>query len=113
MSDAWVFQRLEHIQKYGEEKAPWYVGWYEPDGRRRKKSCGEGFLGKRRAEKLTTKLTSELMTGTYQMQTRKLWKDVRREYDERVLARLASRTRTQAAVSLDHFERIVKPIRVF
>src|SRR5207248_2920479 len=103
----------EHAKKYGEEKAPWYVGWYEPDGRRRKKSCGPGFVGKKRAMRLKAKLTSELMTGTYQMETRKLWADFRREYDERVLAGLAPATRLQARVSLDHFERIVKPIRVF
>jgi integrase len=113
MASAWIFQKAEDVAKLGEEKAPHYVGWYEPDGTRRKKSFGAGFRGKNHAEKFKHKVEEELMTGTYQMQTRKVWKDFRKEYDERVLAGLAVKTRDQANVALDHFERIIKPIRVF
>jgi integrase len=113
MSTAWIFQKSEDVAKLGTEKAQHYVGWYEPDGTRRKKSCGAGFRGNKNAEKLRAKIENELTTGTYQTQTRKLWEDFRREYDERVLAGLAVHTRQQANVSLEHFERIVKPIRVF
>jgi integrase len=109
---AWIFQKLEDVAKQGEQKASWYVGWYEPDGRRRKKSFGPGFLGKKRAEKEKHKLEEELTRGTYQTQARKLWQEFRTEYTDRVLAGLASRTRLQAEISLAHFERLVKPRRV-
>jgi integrase len=112
-SEAWVFQRNEQVRDMGEEAAPWYVGWYDPDGRRHKESCGPGFHGKKKAEKRRRQIEAELMTGTYKMHTRKLWPDFRREYADRVLAGLAVATRLQAAISLDHFERIIKPIRVF
>jgi integrase len=113
MASAWVYQKIEDVRKHGEEKAPWYVGWYEPDGRRRRKSFGPGPLGKKLAEKKKHKLEEELMTGTYQMQVHKGWKEFREEYERRVLSGKAPRTRLQAGVSLDHFERLVKPVRVF
>jgi hypothetical protein len=49
-SDAWIFQRAEQVRDMGEDNAPWYVGWYEPDGRRKKESCGPGFRGRQKAE---------------------------------------------------------------
>jgi integrase len=112
-SDAWIYQKGEQVEKLGAEAASWYVGWYEPDGRRKGQSFGPGFHGKKKAEAFKRKVESELMTGTYQMQTRKLWADFRAEYERRVLEGLAVRTRLQARISLDHFERIIKPIRVF
>jgi integrase len=112
-SNAWTFQRNEQVRDMGEDKAPWYVGWYDPDGRRHKESCGSGFQGKQKADRLRRKIEAELMTGTYQRNTRKLWPDFRREYEQRVLAGLAAETRRLAGVSLDHFERLVKPVRVF
>lgn len=107
MSSAWIFQ------KTGEEQAPYYVGWYEPDGRRKGKCCGQGFHGKKTANRLRRKLEAELMTGTYQTQSRKLWADFRREYERRVISGLAARSRPQVRTSLDHFERIIKPVRIF
>jgi integrase len=112
-STAWVYQRPEQVEKLGEDKASWYVGWYDPDGRRCSESCGPGFHGKKKAEKKRRHLEAELMTGTYQKDAKKLWADFRKEYKERVLAGLAVATRAQARISLDHFERIVKPIRMF
>jgi integrase len=113
MSSAWLFQKSEDVRALGEDKAPHYVGWYEPDGRRRAKCCGEGFRGKKTAERLKRKLEAELMTGTYQMHTQKLWADFRGEYRRRVLAGLAPRSRDQAEIALGHFERLMKPVRVF
>jgi integrase len=112
-SSAWIFQRPEQVRDMGEDKAPFYVGWYDPDGHRHAKSCGPGFRGKEKAERLRRKLDAELMTGTYKKDMKKLWPDFRSEYDKRVLAGLARATRLQALISLDHFERIVKPIRVY
>jgi integrase len=110
---AWTYQKPEQVKKFGEDRASWYVGWFEPDGRKRGKACGAGFHGQKIAEKLKRKLEAELMTGTYQMQTRKVWEDFCAEYESRVLAGLAMRTRGEALTALAHFERLVKPIRVF
>jgi integrase len=112
-SDAWIFQRAEQVRDMGEEKAPYYVGWYDLDGHRHMQSCGTGFQGKKKAERLKRKIEAELLTGTYRKDTRKQWADFRREYEERVLAGKAVATRLQAAISLDHFERLVRPVRVF
>jgi integrase len=112
-ANAWIFQRNEQIRDMGEDQAPWYVGWYEPDGRRKKESCGPGFRGKEKAERLKRKLEAELMTGTYQMKAKTLWPDFRKEYEQRVLSGSALATREQTSSALDHFERLVKPVRVF
>jgi integrase len=113
MSSAWIYQDDHQVKKRGTEKASWYVGWIEPDGRRRGKSCGPGEQGKRNAQKLKRKLEAELMTGTYQMHAQKLWDDFHKEYEARVLSRLAPRSRTEALTALAHFKRIIKPMRVF
>ena len=44
-STAWIFPRTEHVRDLGEDKTPYYVGWYEPDGRRKKESCGPDGRG--------------------------------------------------------------------
>jgi hypothetical protein len=72
MASAWIYQDDHQVKKHGADKASHYVGWLEPDGRRRCKSCGPGLQGKRNAEKLRRKLEAELMTGTYQMHTKTL-----------------------------------------
>src|SRR5262245_33693438 len=100
MSSAWVFQQIDDVHRLGEDKAPHYVGWYEPDGRRRKKSCGPGFHGKKNAERLKRKIEAELMTGTYQMHTKKLWADFRKEYERRILPGLAVRSRPEVQTAL-------------
>jgi hypothetical protein len=56
MSSAWIFQKMEQIEKLGAEAASWYVGWYEPNGRRKKKSCGPGGQGKKNAQRLARKI---------------------------------------------------------
>jgi integrase len=112
-SEAWIFQRNEQVRDMGEDKAPWYVGWYDPDGRRHKESCGAGFRGQKQAEKRKRQIENDLMTGTYQMNVKKMWADFRKEYSERVVSGLAVRSRPQVETSLGHFERIVRPVRVF
>jgi integrase len=112
-SEAWLFQKAADVRNLGADHAPHYVGWYEPDGTRKAQSCGPGFHGQKKAERLKRKIDAELMTGTYQMKTNKMWEEFRKEYERRVLAGKAVRTRLQAAISLGHFERIVKPKRVF
>src|SRR5262245_11243092 len=113
MASAWVYQRQDQVRELGEGGAVWYVGWLEPDGRRKCKSCGPGPGGRRNPDKLRRKLESELMTGTYQKTTTVLWDDFVKEYDERILSRLALGSRAEALASLRHFRRLVKPVRVF
>ncbi len=111
-STAWVFQKGEDLDKMGAEKASWYVGWYEPDGTRKKKSFGPGFRGKKEAERYKNKVENDLMAGTYQMTPLKQWADFRQEYERRIVPRLAARSREPVKTALDHFERIIKPVRV-
>jgi integrase len=113
MASAWVYQDDKQVKKYGGAAASWYVGWYEPDGRKKCKSCGPGLDGKRRADRLRRKLEAELMTGTYQMHVMKTWDEFHAEYDAKVLSRLAPRSRDEALTALAHFKRIVKPVRLF
>jgi len=114
MSKAWTFQKSADARSLGEDKAPWYVGWYEPDGRRKAQSCGPGFHGKKNADRLARKLESELIEGTYQARgrSRKRWDEFRTEYDQRVLSGRAYETKAKANLALDHFERLVRPGRV-
>jgi hypothetical protein len=109
---AWIFQDPKQVAKHGEAKASWYVGWFDPEGKKRCKSCGPGAKGKSNAEKLRTKREAELLTGTYQANDRKTWEEFRKEYDEKVLPGMAVRSRAEVTAALGHFERIVKPKRV-
>jgi integrase len=114
MSKAWTFQKPSQVRVLGADKAPHYVGWYEPDGRRKAQSCGVGFHGKKNAERLARKLEAELIEGTYQIKarSRKPWREFVEEYDRRVLTGLAGRSQYEALAALRHFQRIIKPIRV-
>jgi integrase len=109
MSSAWVYQDDKQVKKHGEEKASWYVGWIDPEGKRRCKSCGPGEHGRRNAEKLRTKRQAELLTGTYQSDAKKTWEAFRCEYVTKVMSGLSVRTREEVKAALDHFERLVGP----
>jgi integrase len=112
MSSAWVYQDDKQVKKHGPEKASWYVGWIDPEGKKRCKSCGPGTGGKKAAEKLRKKREAELITGTYQAGDRKTWEEFRGEYDARILPGLSPKTRHCALGSLRHFERIARPKRM-
>ena len=109
MASAWVYQKKAQVEKHGPDKASWYVGWCEPDGRKKGRSCGPGFRGKKKAEAFKNKVEAELLLGTYQSQTRKLWSEFRKEYDGRILAGMSVRTRGESNTALQHFERIARP----
>jgi integrase len=113
MASAWIFQKAEDVDRLGEQKAAWYVGWYEPDGRRKKKSFGPGLKGHNLAERHRVKLEEQLTAGTYHAGLRVVWDQFRGEYEMRVLAGLSPATRATCAASLDHFERLVKPGKLF
>jgi hypothetical protein len=112
-SNAWVYLKNDDVRDLGEDKAPWLVGWREPYGRRKSKTCGAGKEGKKIAERLARKITAELMTGTYEQKTTVLWDDFVAEHDRRTLEGREYNTRKAALISLAHFKRIIKPVRVF
>jgi integrase len=111
-SKAWTFQRAAQVRDLGPEKAPWYCGWYEPNGRRRNKSFGPGVRGKDHAERWQHKIEEQLLTRTYQAKVLKPWSEFREQYEKTVVPGLAVRSRSEVLTSLEHFERIVKPSRV-
>jgi integrase len=113
MSSAWIYQDDKQVKKYGEEKASWYVGWLDPEGKRRCKSCGPGEDGRRTAEKLRRKIEAQLLTGTYQAAHNKTWAEFRAEYDAKILALAAPQTRRLTLNAMDHFARLAKPVKVF
>jgi integrase len=112
MSSAWIYQDDKQVKKRGADAASWYVGWIDPEGKRRCQSCGPGPEGHRNVEKLRKKREAELITGTYQSRERATWAEFRAEYEEKVMPKLAARSRPEVRTSLDHFERIVKPVRM-
>ena len=102
---AWLFQDHRQKQKLGD-KAPWSVGWIDPDGRRKSKPIGP----KSRAEKFARKVERQLAAGTHETAARKKWKEFRAESMERTGAkRLRPRSRKEIEITLNHFERIVSP----
>jgi integrase len=112
VSSAWVYQDPKQVKKHGTEKASWYVGWIDPEGKRRCQSCGPGPDGRRNAQKLKKKREAELITGTYQSNAKKTWADFRAEYEEKVVGGLAVRTRAEVKAAFDHFERLVNPVKM-
>src|SRR5947209_7651201 len=109
MASAWVYQDDKQIKKRGADKASWYVGWIDPDGKRRCESCGPGADGKRLAEKKRKKVEAELITGTYQSNSKKTWEDFRGEYKAKIVDGMETETARLTLNALDHFERLVKP----
>ena len=79
MSRAWIFQDYRQEQKHGA-KAPWSVGWYDANGKKRSKRIGTKSL----AEKARRKIEGQLAAGVYQDDSRKSWKDFRGQYEETI-----------------------------
>jgi integrase len=111
-ASVWLFQDPKQVAKHGEEQAAWSVGWYDPDGKRRCKSCGPGRQGKRDAEKLADKIHSQLIAGTYKDASKKTWEEFKTEWEARIGANMLPQTRRLTFDALAHFERIINPIRV-
>jgi integrase len=113
MASAWIYQDDKQVKKHGGDAASWYVGWIDPEGKRRCKSCGPGVRGHQNAEKLRKKREAELLTGTYQAQAKSLWADFRAEWEARIGAGLGEPTRRLSLDALNHFERLVKPVKTY
>jgi integrase len=112
MPRTWVYQDDKQVKKRGAAKASWYVGWFDPEGKKRAKSCGPGAEGKNAAFKMSKKIGAELVTGTYKSNDRKTWTEFRAEYEEKILPGLAVRSQEEVKYALDHFQRLIKPVRM-
>jgi integrase len=112
VASAWVDQDDRQVKLHGSDVASWRACWYDPEGKRRVKSCGPGTRGKRMAERLRRKVEAELLTGTYQSKLDTTWKEFREEYEAKILPGVAPATRYEVTGALDHFEGIVRPGRV-
>ena len=108
MAKAWVYQDDKQVKKHGEAGASWYVGWVDPAGKRKGKSCGPGLEGQRNAEKLRKRLEAELTTGTYEDTSRASWEEFRERYTELVLDGMKHENRIETVNALDHFARLLK-----
>lgn len=106
---AWVHQLKKQIDKFGEKDAPWYVSWYDPEGKRRTKSCGTGKIGFTAATKLADTTHSQLVTGTYETCRKKTWDQFFARYKDHVENRYDERSRKAALLSIKTFVRIAKP----
>ena len=84
---AWFFQDNKHVKKVGKKKASHYVGWIDPQGKKRCKSFGPGSKGKTGAMRYKDQITAELMTGTYKTQTSKSWETFMNVYEEKIVSR--------------------------
>jgi integrase len=89
------------------------VGWRDPAGKRCCESCGPGSEGKRLATKKAEKINAQLITGTYEDKSRKTWEEFLEEYENKILVRKAVRSKDEALSSLAHFQRLIKPVRVW
>jgi integrase len=112
MSKAWVYQRPEQVKRLGENCAPYYVGWFDPDRRRHGKSFGPGPGSKREAYRFRRQVEAELLTGTYGTNYNRQWSQFRAEYEKHVVKLLKVKTQQGIRAALDTFERIAKPGRV-
>jgi integrase len=113
MASAWVYQDDHQVKKHGPERASWYVGWIDPEGKRRCKSCCPGEAGRRNAEKLRRKVEAQLLTGTYQDESRVAWSDFRKEWETKMGAGMGASTRRLYLEAMDNFERLARPVKTY
>ena len=104
---AWTFQDHRAKLKLGS-KAAWSVGWLTPEGKRRSKRIGSKSM----AGKYAQKLGGQLSAGIYQDESRKSWVAFREEYETKIMARMEPGTRQSTRYALNHFERIVEPVKL-
>jgi len=104
---AWTFQDPRQKKTHGA-KAPWSVGWIDPEGHRKSKRIGL----KSSAEKYRRKVEGELAAGVYENKSRKNWTDFRTEFETKIVSGMEPGTRQETLSAIKHFERISKPARV-
>lgn len=95
------------------EDARFVIEWIDPAGKRRREKIPlKGKAGKRLADRRSQDITAALTTGAYADKSKVTWADFRKEYEDRVLSRLATTSRICARLAFRHLERIVKPGRI-
>ena len=104
---AWLFQDTRQKQKLGD-KAPWSVGWFDPDGKKRSKRIGCHSL----AEKFARKIEGQLAAGTYEGDSRKRWAQFTEEYTQKVVSLMPPQTREVVMQALNQFEKTAHPAKV-
>ena len=112
MSKAWVYQDVHQVEKVGKAKASYYVGWFDPEGRKRCQSCGPGAAGRNAAYKLREKRQAELLSGTYESNAKKTWDDFRKEFEAKIADGMLPSTRRLVLETLGQFERVINPKRI-
>lgn len=103
---AWVYQDRRQVARHGADQAAWYVGWVDPLGRRRCKSCGPGPRGRQLAQRLADKRHAELVAGTYDATEAMTFAAFVDQYDRRILASKSVSHQLSAHRALIRFARI-------
>ena len=101
---AWLFQDSRQKAKLGS-KAPWSVGWYDPNGKKRSERVGLKTRAKNRAREIE----GQLQAGVYENAARKEWAEFRDEYDQKILSGLSVGSRISSQIAFKHFTRMVSP----
>jgi integrase len=104
---AWIFQDPKQKAKLGDD-CPWSCGWYDPQGKRKSKTLGSRSA----AQKHQRKVEGQIAAGVYQDVSRKSWEDFEAEYEAKVMAGMEPGTREATQHGLNHFKRIIKPVRM-
>ena len=92
-------------QKLGA-KAPWSVGWYDPEGRNGHDVSAHGRWPRRSARQIE----GQLAAGSYHGHSRQRWLDFAARLRGEDPRRTSSRGRGEVYKSaLDNFERLVRP----
>ncbi len=98
---AWLFQ-----DKRGGDSAPWCVGWYDTDGKRRRKKVGL----KTAAEAFRRKVERDLAQGLSGIATNRKWNDFLDDFRAKVMIGMEPGTRQATQHCIDHFVRICNPV---
>lgn len=102
----------KQIEKAGRKHAAHCVGWREPDGSRKRQSCGTGEDGRKTAFRMKKKIEAQLITGTYQPDESINWDDFIQEIEESIFTTMSDENVRIYKNALGHFKRLAKPKNV-
>lgn len=106
---AWLFQDAHQVEKVGEKKAAWSVGWYEPGRLKRQKSFGRGDAGKKEAFRFLKQIEAQLLTGSYDSARPVSWSSFRKNFETDRASQMSEANRICVLIALENFERICNP----
>lgn len=107
---AWIFQDTKQKKSLGD-KAPWSVGWYDGNGRRRSKRIGL----KSQAQQFRSKREVELAAGLCTVGPPKIpWQDFADQYEQTIMPKWRSgASRVEAKRILRTFADVARPKYVY